>query len=69
MSSGVGSGASGLGGMTVMGQASVGSNVTVAGSSLVACIYCSRMQCKGCPLKFDDKITLRKVLTKAGVTT
>ena len=51
-----------------MGQASVGSNVT-AGSPLVACIYCSRMQCKGCPLKFDDKITLRTVLTKAGVTT
>ena len=37
-------------------------------SGTVACIYCSRVQCKGCPLKFEDKITLKQVLDKAGVT-
>jgi hypothetical protein len=23
------------------------------------CVYCKRENCKGCPLRFDDKITLR----------
>lgn len=41
----------------------------VTAANQVACIYCHRMQCKGCPLKFDDKITLKQVLEKAGVTT
>ena len=37
-------------------------------SGQVACVYCSRNQCKGCPLKFDDKVTLQQVLDKAGVS-
>jgi len=33
----------------------------------VVCVYCGRAQCKGCPLKFDDKVTLQQVLDKAGI--
>ena len=32
------------------------------------CVYCGRVQCKGCPLKFDDKVTLQQVIDKAGIT-
>ena len=39
---------------------------TTAGS--VSCIYCNRVLCKGCPLKFDDKVTLQQVLDKSSVT-
>ena len=27
--------------------------------AICRCIYCKRENCKGCPLRFDDKITLR----------
>lgn len=26
------------------------------------CVYCKRENCKGCPLRFDDKMTLRQLL-------
>ena len=26
------------------------------------CVYCERSECKGCPLRFDDKMTLRELL-------
>jgi len=28
----------------------------------MVCVYCYRSACEGCPLRFDDKITLRKIL-------
>jgi hypothetical protein len=33
------------------------------------CVYCYRAECAGCPLRFDDKVTLRQVLEGAGVPT
>jgi hypothetical protein len=33
------------------------------------CVYCKRENCKGCPLRFDDKMTLRQLLTNARVST
>lgn len=33
------------------------------------CVFCQREECAGCPLRFDDKITLRKLLEEAKVTT
>jgi len=33
------------------------------------CVYCQRALCTGCPLRFDDKLSLRGVLEKAGVPT
>jgi hypothetical protein len=33
------------------------------------CVYCLRSTCEGCPLRFDDKTTLRQVLQEAGVPT
>lgn len=33
------------------------------------CVYCQRSQCTGCPLRFDDKTSLREVLDRACVTT
>jgi hypothetical protein len=32
-------------------------------------VYCLRSNCEGCPLRFDDKTTLRQVLLEAGVPT
>jgi hypothetical protein len=33
------------------------------------CVYCQREQCSGCPLRFDDKKTLREFLDECNVTT
>lgn len=33
------------------------------------CVYCQRDECNGCPLPFDDKITLYEYLVNAGVST
>lgn len=33
------------------------------------CVYCSRPSCKGCPLRFEEKVTLRDILDKAKITT
>jgi hypothetical protein len=42
-------------------QTQTNSNGTSNGPSKVmaCCVYCSRPQCLGCPLRFDDKQTLR----------
>ena len=33
------------------------------------CAYCSRESCTGCPLRFDDKQTLRDLLDQSGIST
>jgi hypothetical protein len=33
------------------------------------CVFCRREECSGCPLRFDDKITLRQILAEAKVVT
>ena len=32
---------------------------------LVKCIYCLRKNCEGCPLPFDDRMTLRNFLLRS----
>jgi hypothetical protein len=32
---------------------------------LVKCIYCLRNNCEGCPLPFDDRMTLRNFLMRS----
>ena len=33
------------------------------------CVFCRREECSGCPLRFDDKVTLRQILEEAKVAT
>jgi hypothetical protein len=33
------------------------------------CVYCGREECTGCPLRFDDRTTLRDLLEQAKVPT
>jgi len=33
------------------------------------CVFCKREECSGCPLRFDDKTTLRELLEEAKITT
>lgn len=35
----------------------------------MVCVYCYRGACEGCPLRFDDKITLRNLIETAQVPT
>jgi hypothetical protein len=36
-----------------------------ASESDMVCVYCYRNNCEGCPLRFDDKITLRTIIESA----
>lgn len=36
---------------------------------LLKCIYCQRKKCSGCPLPFEDKMSLRSFLSRSKVPT
>ena len=38
---------------------------SIQSKKLVKCIYCLRQACEGCPLPFDDRMTLRDFLIRA----
>ena len=47
-------------------DAQVAANVSTGGV-VPKCIFCMRKQCEGCPLPFNDKITLRQFLERSKV--
>lgn len=52
------------GSTTITATAPIAASASSAtpGGAIIACVYCGRGQCKGCPLTFDDKVTLQQVI-------
>ena len=66
-----------MNGLTVGGEGSHNSNDVPTKKNtkahkpkeIIKCIYCMRKNCAGCPLPFEDKITLRNFLLKSKAST
>jgi hypothetical protein len=43
--------------------------VTEGPTQVLKCIFCQRKKCSGCPLPFEDKVSLRSFLSRSKVPT